>query len=710
VKKTRILAGILSLFIITSCSNQTDQSDSGDQIDPGIIENTDTDTDSQSSDTAPDPTDTESDSQPDSESTDVESESETEPQPTVVAPSEDTPGVYFADSFEELRDISVSDEFLSYEERAVICITDAFVFEESITIDRDVDIVYLPTTCAGGYPLNIKCRGEVGELKVSSADEMLIEGGLLTFDAPYSSLVVIGDTLPSDSAVELYCNVANYNGREVNKTYGGRGKESVAGVKLLNSSTGAAYEGVSLSYVGNLAVIQFPLVVRESDVKSAKIKFMSTDGTETDYISMDLTTASKITVPDSDGNTRTYMITSERLTYDLPVMEIHTDSSQQIVEKNTYVHGTLTIDGVSYSMKIRGRGNASWNYFPKKSYRIKLDKGASLFGLEQNRDWVLSSNYADKTMIRNCVAHSIAASLSGLEYTPTHFPVNLYLNGEYIGVYTFADKIEDGNGRIDLGGTVMADAGDEGIGFLLEIGWDFDEENVYNRDYFDTDIVVRIFIKEPEIPQANTSELWYIKQYILNMESAIVNNSGWENYIDVDSWIDWFIVNELTFNTESSFYRSCFMWRDAGGKLRLGPVWDFDMAFGNHYGDLPEYDGWCTTESTYTFISENWMNYLMTYDDFTTRLVDRWNEVKDGLLETALGAVDKYSDMLDGSQQQNFKVWNIMGVGIGMGSVSPYKYNTYEKQVQYLRDFINTRWNYIDDRLNSDEYSQDQTE
>ncbi len=384
----------------------------------------------------------------------------------------------------------------------------------------------------------------------------------------------------------------------------------------------------------------------------------------------------------------------------IPVMEINTDSGENIVDKNTYIHGTLTIDGVSYGMKVRGRGNASWNQFPKKAYRIKLDDGASLFGLAQNRDFVLASNYADKSLIRNCVAHTMAASLSGLEYTPTHIPVNLYINGDYMGVYTFADKIEEGNGRLDLGTMEIQKNGNADIGFLLEIGWDYDSENVYNRDYFDADTVLRIYVKEPEIKEKNSPEFRYIKKYILDMEKAIVNNDGWEDYIDVDAWIDWLIINELTFNTESSFYRSCYLWKPEGGKLKLGPVWDFDMAFGNHKGDIRGYDGWCTTEATYSYVSENWVSYLIKYPEFYDRFKARWNEVKHDLLATAIGAVDDYSAMLDGYQQQNFIKWDIMEKQIGLGAVNPKEYNTYDSQVQYLRDFINNRWNYIDNRLN----------
>ncbi len=471
----------------------------------------------------------------------------------------------------------------------------------------------------------------------------------------------------------------------------------------LADQNGGSINGVTLNVDGDMAVIKVPLILSEAVLKNAEVGFVTTHGTVIAPQKMDLTGECRIEIPDGNGNTVTCTVTAERESYGLPLLEIHTDGGAAIVEKNTYIHGRLTVDGEEHLMKIKGRGNASWNYFPKKAYRIKLDSGASILGLTKNRDWVLVSNYADKSLIRNCVASSIASSLSGLEYTSTHIPVNLYINGEYMGVYTFADKIEAGKGRLDLGDPVYGANGVEDVGFLLEIGWDFDGENVYNKDFFNTEWAFRIYVKEPEIPQANTPEFTFIKNYVIATENALLNG-GWENYIDLDSWVDWFIVNELTFNTESSFYRSCYLWKPAGGKLRLGPVWDFDMAFGNHYGDLPGYNGWCTTESTYQYLYTNWMNLLIRYPAFTDRLVERWNEVKDSLLVTSLEAIDTYSEMLDGSEQQNFKRWDIMGVGVGMGSVDIYTYNTYDKQVQYLRDFINTRWQYIDNRLNSGEY------
>lgn len=617
-----------------------------------------------------------------------------------VLPPEGTIGVFYADSYTELCGILTSDEFVSYSETPTLCITENFALEEPVDVNRAIDLIYMPAECDWVNPMNIGFVGD-GQICVSTSTRKLFDDGCILIDAPHAKLEVEAGVLPDAATVDLYCNVAMYNGQSVADGFGGEGTVKIADAALTNSSSGKPYDGVSLLVCGNSAEVLIPLIANEKDVTAAEITFFDEGGAAVATKTLDLTKGNTVTVADESGKERTYMVTSSRLTYDVPLMEIHTEGGKAISSKTTYIKGTLTVGGESYPMQVRGRGNASWNQFPKKAYRIKLDDGASLFGLPQNRDWVLASNYSDKSLIRNCVAHDMAATLSGLEYTPTHIPVNLYINGSYMGVYTFADKIEDGKGRLDLGEKTVQQKGEVDIGFLLEIGWDYDSENIYNRDYFDTSMVLRIYVKEPEIEKANNPELLYVKKYIQNMEKAVVNNNGWEEYIDVDAWIDWLIINELTFNTESSFYRSCYLWKPEGGKLKLGPVWDFDMAFGNHQGDIRGYNGWCTTESTYTYITENWVDYLMEYPSFTNRLKERWNEVKVGLLDTAMSAVDRYSEMLDGSQQQNFLVWNIMHVQVGLGSVDPAVYDTYDKQVQYLRDFINTRWNYIDQRLNS---------
>lgn len=621
----------------------------------------------------------------------------------VVLPEGEIPekgdeGAFFADSFDALSAVLTSAEFLEHEGKVSLCITEDFELSETLVCLRAADLIYTPqAVCRWEKPLVLRFDG-AESITVTTATASLIEQGALCVEAPRADLSFGEGARPSETSLALYCNVKTVEKKALETAFGGAGTLVPEGVLLWSADGSFSFDGTALDVRANALTVQVPLIVPEALLKNAALSFCDAEGHEIVKTTLDLTEGASLTLTDENGATRTFFVASDRLNYDVPIVRIDTEGGAPILDKENYVPARMTVDGEEYALGIRGRGNASWTQFPKKAYRLKLDEGAALFGMEQNRDWVLVSNYADKTLIRNCVAHRISASLSGIDYTPTHIPINFYLNGKYLGVYTFADKIEDGSGRLSLGNT----EGGEDIGFLIEIGWDFNEENVYNRDYFDTEFVLRLFVKEPKIERANTPEFLFIKNYILKMEEAVVSDDGWEEYIDVDSWVDWFIINELTFNTESSFYRSCYLYREEGGKLKLGPVWDFDMAFGNHLGDLPGYDGFCTTESTYQYITENWMDYLLEYEAFTSRVKARWNEVKDELLSVALGAVEEYSTRLSECQEQNFLVWDIMDERVGVGSVDPKRYGTYEAQVEYLEAFICTRWEYLNTRINAE--------
>ncbi len=609
----------------------------------------------------------------------------------IEAPDENE-GVFFASTEEEAKSI----DFSGYEGVPTLCLTEGFAFTENLCFDRPLNLYYTASSVPpkSSYGIVISCR-EAGTILIKSSTKSLFSSGLLTIDAPECNVLWEGDNTPDQKDIQYFCNAATFNGKTAD-TVGGKGNINIDSLSVKGMES-------RFSLRGNVITLFYPLIEGDKSLKGASVSITANEVTEEKEY--DLTKTHFITFTDGDGNERTYILSPERESYGVPVMQIYTDGNAPINSKQNYVSGKMIIDGEEYAMQIRGRGNASWNTFPKKSYRIKLDKGAPLFGLPENRDWVLTGNYADKTLIRNAVAHEIASVMDGLEFTSTHFSVNLYINGEYKGVYSFADKIEEGGGRLDftdIEGDEPNTFGGLDIGFLMEVGWDFDGENVYNRDYFDAKKVIRIYVKEPKSDKKNTPEFTYAKQYVLAMENAIMTNQNWQDYIDMDAWVDWFIVAELTFNTESCYHRSCYMWKRAGGKLMMGPVWDFDMAFGNHQGDIRNYDGFCTTESTYVYVTENWMNYLVKYPEFTSAVKERWNEKKDELKQVALSSIDNQSALLDGSQQYNFEVWDIMTKQIGMGNVDPKKYDTYEKQVQYLRDFINTRWQYLDERINNE--------
>lgn len=469
---------------------------------------------------------------------------------------------------------------------------------------------------------------------------------------------------------------------------------------------GAAAGNVKLELSGTLIEAKYPYDTKESSLSSLTLSIggenigsaeFKADG----FVPWEIY---PVKITDTAGLSQEYSFRIVPDGKNIPVLSIYTDGPVEnridYVNGKIYVNGDNTeafagknIDGAT--LRIRGRGNASWDRTDKKSYRIKLDEKASVLGLKKDRDWVLVSNYYDKTLLRNVVAHSMAQQMDHLYYTPTHILVDFFLNGKYMGVYAIADKIEESNSKVD----VYNGTNPEEPGFMIEIGWDYSQPYVRDRDYFDTELLIRLFVKEPEITAQNTPELLYIKDYLKKTEDAILAGEGYEEYIDVDNMVDWFIITELTNNTEMAFYRSCYLYKPEGGRITMGPVWDFDMAFGNHEGDISNYDGWASAEATYSYVNDTWTTYLIKDPKFMDKVRARWIEVRDRLLETAKNTIDTQYALVKESADLNFKLWNIIDQKVGLGRVDHKKYNTYELQIEFLREFIIKRAAWIDKRL-----------
>ncbi|MBR1470561.1 MAG: CotH kinase family protein [Lachnospiraceae bacterium] len=379
----------------------------------------------------------------------------------------------------------------------------------------------------------------------------------------------------------------------------------------------------------------------------------------------------------------------------LPVLYLSTDDGRSITSRDDYASGKLQLDGVEYTLGIRGRGNTSWRYFPQKSYLLKLDERVSLLGMVPAQKYVLVSSYSDRSLIRNCVAMDIAACMDHLEYTPKQCLVDVYLNNKYIGVYTFSEKIEPGQDKIDL----FAQTGD-GIQetvpgetpFLLETGMDLFNFNVrYGKDYFTTPHSPRLTFLYPEFDTAGTEEAKYIMDYMNAVDSAFVNKEGYEDLIDVASWVDWFIVMEMTVNTDSALWRSTFLYRQEGGKLKIGPVWDFDMAMGNFSYDNPTYRYWASAEQIYNQAQNHYMSYLYKSDAFMEAVRARWDEKKEELLQTALDSVDRHAEEVSISRPYNDGV---------------YGRSSRDAQATGLKDFLQKRYDWIDESIHMEGFNR----
>ncbi len=316
----------------------------------------------------------------------------------------------------------------------------------------------------------------------------------------------------------------------------------------------------------------------------------------------------------------------------LPIVRIDTNGAAPILDRDNYVPGTISIDpnGSGYAaysgtMGIRGRGNSTWAY-PKKPYRVKLDTKSPIMGIAAERDWVLLANYNDRSQLRT-VAAMEASRATDMAYTPTLRHVEVILNGRYDGVYVLTQHNEVGPDRVDITEMEPEDIAGEELtgGYRLEIDARLEENN---EPGFRTGKNVPVVIKDPDpaAPQQRT----YIRQFVQAFEDALFSpgfrdpNTGWRKYADERTFIDHYLVHELTRN-QDYFFSSTFFTKERGDdKIRFGPVWDFDNSMGTirGAGEFPP-EGWFARTRP-----RPWINRIFQDETLRQEIVERWNELK----------------------------------------------------------------------------------
>lgn len=472
---------------------------------------------------------------------------------------------------------------------------------------------------------------------------------------------------------------------------------------VIDETTLTATLDITYQNYADLATLSAARLTAEVEDGTVRFSAQNDDG------SVDLLAGATCEVADADGITKTYTLTVDRTVYQLPIVNITLTDGVGVddIDRNETTEMTFSLDcsgAVGFDSlepvtgKIRGRGNSTWKW-EKKPYKIKFDEKVSLLGLTENKDWILLANYADKSLIRNTVAYEMGRILDGITWSPTQYPVDLFVNGEYRGVYSLGEHMEVAKGRVEI------DESDTEVdtGYLIEIGGITQEDIDAGVDYIHTDgrYVRHASFVSPDEEVITDEQKAFIKDYFQKTEDAIVAGEGYEEYIDVDSFIDWILLQELTYNIDACFRRSCYLTKDKGGKLQMGPIWDYDLAFGNFSKDDPDYDGLITvgSEDEDSYVWVNWCTFLMQDPEFCARLWARWQEIKEPLLEMANATIDRYSALLEGAQQENFEVWQIWDERAGYQSRWCSAADSYPEQIAYLRDFLETRADTLDELL-----------
>jgi len=413
---------------------------------------------------------------------------------------------------------------------------------------------------------------------------------------------------------------------------------------------------------------------------------------------------SKITINDFKQPLSYEIISSGKVIYKykveiiytgLPLVYVNTDNKASIVSKDDYVNGQIIIypnkesSKFSATMQIKGRGNSTWT-MPKKPYKVKLGTKASILGMPEDKEWVLLANYADKSLIRTSLALELGKKAS-FAYTPNMQHVDLILNGVYQGSYLIGEQIKVSKGRVNIK-ELDEDDNDEGNisgGYLLEVDARLDE-----TFWFKTNADVPITIKSPE--DISPEQLEYISNYIQVTEDAIYSpdfetENGYIKYINTETFIDFYWINELFKNTDAQFYSSVYLYKDRNGKLNIGPLWDFDISAGNiNYNSCDYPIGWWIRDS-------KWIHRLFADPAFKSAADARWNELKTSFIPELMNSITTKKTLLESSQRLNFYKWSILDKYIWPNAVIT---GSYEGEINYLSNWLEARINWIDGQVN----------
>ncbi len=348
----------------------------------------------------------------------------------------------------------------------------------------------------------------------------------------------------------------------------------------------------------------------------------------------------------------------------LPVMFINTENSQPITSKEEYIFAYYYIDNMGNEefedvgsedapqpLEIRGRGNYTWSDFDKKPYRLKLDAKTSLLGMKRNKHWALMANADDYLGgLRNTVGYELSRRL-GLAWTPSQQPVEVVLNGDYIGLYMLTETIRVEPDRVNV--TQQADY--ETSPFVVSGGWLVEIDNYQEEEQVRTveGNGQNIFstYKSPE--HLSDEQRTYLTGLINATNAAIYvsdkSNNSWENYIDPDTLACFYIVQELLDDTES-FHGSCFWHKENGNnaKIMFGPVWDF----GNAYHRTPNrfiYDRPAFTQT--------WIGEIAKFPHFQEIVLKHWNRFVLFHYDEIDGFIDDFIDQIQQAAMSDAARW-----------------------------------------------------
>ena len=369
----------------------------------------------------------------------------------------------------------------------------------------------------------------------------------------------------------------------------------------------------------------------------------------------------------------------------LPRLVIETKDFAGIRDRETEIPSHLQIYGEKapesevYELTVRGRGNSSFK-MPKYGLKLEFKDKVKLFGMPKNRDWALIANYGDKTHLRNYMMTRLSEWL-GAKYTPRMQFVELYLNRKYMGLYLLSESIKVAKNRVNIE--------ENDTTFLVEK----EDSKKFDPPYVQSDNGYYYHIKSPKNPSPETEELLldHIKAFEnFAMRPYRYNSDEIVEWIDLDDYLLFYWVHEYSKNEDGNFARSVhFTWKK-GEPIHFGPLWDFDLAFGNASREQNK-------------APEEWYirRYRLNYYILQNSLVDSaavvfWKEHRE-TFKALIDSVPLYRSIIDKAIENEYRRWPVMQNTENWALKDPY--DSYDEAVETMIEWMKKRYQWIDKEI-----------
>lgn len=335
----------------------------------------------------------------------------------------------------------------------------------------------------------------------------------------------------------------------------------------------------------------------------------------------------------------------------IPIVRITTDDAQGITDKENWKAASIALEGGGIAEDIpptpillRGRGNSTFKHL-KKPFTIKFEEKTRMLGMRKSRKWVFLANYLDPTLLRNDITLHIGQLANALEWTPRGEFVDLVFNGTYMGNYYVCEKINISKQHIDIDEMTSQDNDGEALtgGYLLTFDSTFDEPNRFKTQLEN----IPVNILSPGADIITTQQINYITDYINKIEKLLhagEYNTLYNEYLDRDSFVDYYLIQLFCGNKDFKVPRSVYVYKKRNGKLYAGPLWDFDY-----------YTYYNTDSGTYRRVW--WFKQLLKDEAFCTALKARWKELSPRIETEILQYLDTRKDYINLSAAANFTIF-----------------------------------------------------